>query len=70
MPEKWSTTADAIELPSHRSICLRSSTGLFATSSVLGGAELGLGDAVDAVQRVHFDTDVFADDFGSDARIA
>jgi len=51
-------------------MCPWSSTGLFAGSSVLRGAEFGLGDAVDAIQRVLFDTDVFADDFGSDAGLA
>ena len=38
--------------------------------AVLRCAELGLGDAVDAVQRGLVDTDVFADDFGRDARVA
>ena len=44
--------------------------GLFSGTSVLRGAEFGLGDAVDAIQCVLFDTDVFADNFGSDAGLA
>jgi hypothetical protein len=48
-----------------------SSTRLFAwRSGLLDGTEFGLGDAVDAVQRGLFDTDVFADHFGRDTRVA
>ena len=36
----------------------------------LGGAQLGLGDTVDTVQRSLVDTDVFADHFWRDARVA
>jgi hypothetical protein len=43
---------------------------LFARAPRLRSAELGLGDAVDAVQRGLVDTDVFADHFGCDARVA
>jgi len=37
---------------------------------LLGGAEFGLGDPVDPVQRGLVDTDVFADHFGRDACVA
>lgn len=37
---------------------------------MLGSAELGFGDAVDAVKRCLVHTDVLADHFGRDSRVA